>query len=35
MGESSTKPTPIQEQMQRDLAAWRATKEAIAKAMRR
>jgi hypothetical protein len=35
MSESTTKGLPIQELMQRDLAAWQAAKAAIAKAMRR
>lgn len=35
MREPSTKPTPIQELMERDLAAWQAAQAAIAKAMRR
>ena len=35
MRESSTKPTPIQELMERDLAAWKAAKAALAKTMRR
>ena len=35
MSESGTKPTSMQELMERDLAAWQAAKAAIAKAMRR
>ena len=35
MSQHTTKSVPMQELMQRDLAAWLAAKAAIAKAMRR